>query len=72
MVCSVGTWAAASRITISRCGNVPLRGIAPSRWSGLIESYSSNYLTPAGLQPGDRRPNRRQAEPTHYHSPVGL
>ena len=26
--------------------------------------YSSNYLTPAGRQPNDRRPNRRQAEPT--------
>ena len=27
-----------NRITISRGGNVPLRGVAPSRWSGLIEN----------------------------------
>ncbi len=28
--------AATNHITISRGGNVPLRGVAPSRWSGLI------------------------------------
>ena len=39
LVCSAGMWAAASRITISRGGTVPLRGVAPSRWAaGAVQS----------------------------------
>ena len=32
---------------------------------------NTHYHPPAGRQPGDRRPNRRQAEPPHYLSPAG-
>ena len=51
-------WSSAtSHITPSRAsggGNVPLRGVAPSRWSGLIEIHKPRkrrppyYLTPVG------------------------
>ncbi len=59
-------WYALPDIIISRGGNVPLRGVAPSRWSGLIDSRkprkrrNTYYHSPVVLQPNDRR-NRQPA-----------